>query len=347
MRGDRGKKERLFRAAVTAFASLTRPSRNEIAKLEDLALPLYDNVSVEARRFVAAVLSEVANPPMALVRRLAEEKADISAPLLLRSHALSDVDLIGLIGRHGVSHARVIERRTHLNPTISQLVKALLRSETTMAVADTRLAEDRSMKPALSDVFDRLAPALEADAAKVEPRVPGAAAEGVRDRLRTMMVPAASKPAAERMDFAPLPGRHPDLYAKLRDSALTGVSAFFHTALADALEVDMTRARAITAAATGFTDLVAALKFLELSEDQAFVIAAALHPQKFGHGEAIRLLLERFRLMHREAAADRVRGWKAASLATAMSPQARPTVLPAPANSQRNPPVFGKALKAS
>ena len=45
MRADHGKAERLFRAAVTAFCSLTRPSRREIAQLEDLTLPLYDSVS--------------------------------------------------------------------------------------------------------------------------------------------------------------------------------------------------------------------------------------------------------------------------------------------------------------
>ena len=38
VRADHGKAERLFRAAVTAFCSLTRPSRREIAQLEDLTL---------------------------------------------------------------------------------------------------------------------------------------------------------------------------------------------------------------------------------------------------------------------------------------------------------------------
>src|SRR3954467_4519803 len=83
-RGDRSKKERLFRAAITAFCSLTRPSRNEIAKLEDLTLPLYEGVSTESLRFVAAALSEVEYPPLQLVKRLAGESVDIAAPLLLR-----------------------------------------------------------------------------------------------------------------------------------------------------------------------------------------------------------------------------------------------------------------------
>src|SRR5690606_16242891 len=100
IRSDAQRAERLFRASVSAFCSLPRPSRREIAQLEDLALPLFDLVSVEAKRYVAAALSECAYPPAGLFRRLCDETVDIAAPLLIRSAALSDVDLIALIGRH-------------------------------------------------------------------------------------------------------------------------------------------------------------------------------------------------------------------------------------------------------
>ena len=102
IKGETLKAERLFRAAVSAFCSLTRPSRREIAQLEDLTLPLFDFVSVESRRYVAAALSECQYAPAMLVRRLADETVDIAAPLLIRSNALSDIDLIALIGRHGI-----------------------------------------------------------------------------------------------------------------------------------------------------------------------------------------------------------------------------------------------------
>lgn len=358
--GDRGKKERLFRAAVTAFASLTRPSRKEIAQLEDLALPLYDHVSVEGRRFVAAVLSELKNPPLALVRRLAEESVDIAAPLLLRSRALSDVDLIALIGRHGLPHARVVARRQNLNPTITQLVRALTRSQTRVVATDDASQRSLPMKPALSAPFEPLAPLPRQAPEPEKTHAPGEKAEQVRDQLRAMMEPAAevSSHMSDNLPRAPSQqretldatfqyGPRPGTYAKLRDTALTGVVALFHTALADALEIDMIRARAITAAVTGFADLMAALKYLELTEDQAFVVIAALHPQKFGHGEAIRLLLERYRLLHPEAAADKARGWREASFAAAIQPELRPTVLPSPANGRGRPVAFGKALKAS
>jgi len=76
IKGQTLKAERLFRAAVSAFCSLTRPSRREIAQLEDLALPLFDFVSVESRRYVAAALSECQYAPAMLVRRLADETVE-------------------------------------------------------------------------------------------------------------------------------------------------------------------------------------------------------------------------------------------------------------------------------
>ncbi|MDW6021074.1 hypothetical protein SAZ10_04780 [Mesorhizobium sp. BAC0120] len=330
----------MFRAAVTAFASLTRPSRNEIAQLEDLVLPLYDHVSVEARRFVAAVLSEMENPPAALVRRLADEKVDIAAPVLLRSNALADVDLIALIGRHGLGHARVIGKRPDLNPTIAQLIKALSRSEKRVALVETATEPDGQMKPAAS--ARSAAPETQSLTRK-----PGAAAEEVRVKLRAMMRPAA--PAADewpRISLTPPPG----LYAKLRDTALTGVRELFQTALADALGIDFPQARSITAR-SNFAELLGALKFLELAEEQALLVAAAVHPQQFGHAEAIRLFLERYRLIHREAAADKVRGWKAAAVATALKPAAVATALMPSAQTAAHAPAnspgrraFGRAI---
>ena len=352
-RADSGKPERLFRAAVTAFCSLTRPSRREIAQLEDLTLPLYASVSPEARRYVAAALSECQNAPAALVRKLADEPVEIAAPLLLRSNALTDIDLIALIGRHGVAHARVIARRPKLNPTIDQLVKALVKSANRVVPISASNSE-APMKPQTA------ANASPAPQPPLESRMLGVAAEAVRERLRTMMRPAGEPEAATEATTTLEYGRgpRPALYARLRDTALTGVRAFFQTALADALGIDFRQAQSI-AGKSQFDDLIAALKFLELPEEQAFVIIAALHPGRFGHGEAIKLFLERYHLCHRQAAADRVRGWKAATLATAIRP-ARPsaeTKAPAeppasaetvhlPANNPGRPEAFGKALRA-
>ena len=43
---------------LSAFCSLTRPSRKNAAQLDDLTLPLYDQVNADSLRYVAAALSE-------------------------------------------------------------------------------------------------------------------------------------------------------------------------------------------------------------------------------------------------------------------------------------------------
>ncbi|RAZ92966.1 hypothetical protein DPM33_03715 [Mesorhizobium hawassense] len=304
IRTEAGKAERLFRASVSAFCSLTRPSRREIAQLEDLTLPLFDQVSVESRRYVAAALSECEYAPAALVRRLAEEPVEIAAPLLTRSNALSDIDLIALIGRHGLPHARAIARRKELNPTIADLIRALERP----TLVKTRPPE----------TVTQLAPKPE-PAAKAHTGHPasGEAAENARRRLRSMM-----RPAGDSADVNAFLGQ--PAYVRLRETALTGNAAFFQTALADALEIDFATARSVTGQSS-YAALLAALRALDLSEDRAFLIAVAVYPGEFPHPQAIRLFLDRYRLLHREAALDKVRAWKTETLSRAIRGNASDT----------------------
>lgn len=284
---------------MSAFCSLTRPSRREIAQLEDLTLPLFGNVSVESRRYVAAALSECEYAPAALVRRLCEEPVDIAAPLLIRSRAVSDVDLIALIGRHGLPHARAIARRRDLNPTIAQLIRALEKPTLVRVLqpdAVTDAPESAEIAPAAPD----------------RKPLPGIGAENARRRLRSMM-----RTDAESGGAAVNPFVGAQTYVKLRETALTGNAAFFQTALADALDIDFSTARSLTAN-QNYTSLLAALRALDLSEDKAFLIAVAVYPTAFPHPQAIRIFLDRYRLLHRDAALDKVRNWKAEILSTAV-----------------------------
>lgn len=305
MKGDSSKADRLFRAAVTAFCSLTRPSRRDMAQLEDLTLPLYDAVSVESRRYVAAALSETQYPPAALVRRLCDDTVDIAAPLLIRSPVLRDIDLIALIGRHGLTHARAIARRPGLHATIARLVSALDRH----SPATSEKAMPRSSEQTLSLVASNPVVPIRAPAVSPAPGPKGDAAEEARRRLLAMMRPAR----AERQG-----GLGPELdagaYPKLRDTALTGTQLFFLTALADALAIDFSALRRI-AATSSYLWLLSALRALDFGEEQAYLVTSAVYPQQFAHAEAIRLFLTRYRVMHRDIAIDRLRGWKAEAIA--------------------------------
>jgi uncharacterized protein (DUF2336 family) len=313
IRTESGKAERLFRAAVSAFCSLTRPSRREIGQLEDLTLPLFEEVSVESRRYVAAALSECEYAPPALVRRLAEEPVDIAASLLIRSRALSDIDLIALIGRHGLPHARAIGRRKHLNPTISDLIKALEKPTLVRVRPPQPVVKAVPAKAEMAPGEAEATPARDESALTADTdmrQTAGIAAENARRRLRAMMRPEAGGESVN-------PFIAPSTYTKLRETALSGNAAFFQTALADALEIDFQTARALTEQAS-YAALLAALRSLDLSEDRAFLIAVAVYPMEFPHPQAIRLFLDRYRLLHREAALDKVRNWKAETLSRAI-----------------------------
>lgn len=300
IRRETGKPERLFRAAVSAFCALPRPSRREIAQLEDLTLPLFDNVSVEARRYVAAALSESEYAPLGLVRRLCDESVDIAAPLLVRSPVLSDVALIALIGRHGLPHARAIARRPNLNPAIADLIRVLERPRLVHPEVDSKPAAP-TVTPAAAEVAQEITAEREL--------VPGELAETIRRRLRSMMAPNAVADSAPTLQAMP----RADAYQRLKTTALTGNNSFFQTALADALDIDFQTARAITEK-SGYSSLIDALKALDLPEEQAFLLTSATFPGHFAHTEAIRLFLERYGTLHRDVALDRVRDWKAASV---------------------------------
>jgi uncharacterized protein (DUF2336 family) len=294
VRRDAGKAERLMRASVSAFCSLTRPSRREALQLDDLTLPLFEMVSIDARRFVAAALSECGVVPPELHARLADQPVEISAPLLVRSAHLRDIDLIALIGRHGLGHARAIARRKKLEPAIAQLIRA-------MEAAASATAAAGAAEPAPSDPPVTQTPGVQTppDAGHA---AGGDAAEATRERLRAIM--KAGQPAPTQASKT----AEAD-FARLRDAALTGEAQFLATALAETLKVNVATARAIPSTG-GLSSLIAAFRALDFSEERAFLLVAAILPGQFSHPEAVRLFLERYRALDAETARERVRGWK-------------------------------------
>jgi uncharacterized protein (DUF2336 family) len=316
MGGSGDRQDRLLRAAISAFCSIPRPSRREIAQIEDLAMPLLDAATPDTRRFVAAALSECRHPPVDLVRRLTREPVAVSAPLLVRSEALSDADLISLIARQGLPHARAIAKRPKLSPKVAALIEKLAKD------GEQPISQEIASRP------EERRTGIGVD--EETPPAPGAAAEEVRRRLREMV-----REYDERLrhrPHQPQPEAAGGTYQRLEAMALTGTSAFFQTALADALGISFARARSLTEA-QGYTDLMVALRALDLDEARAFLLVSAVFPSSFNHTEAIRLFLERYRLLNRDAAIGQVRYWAAADATSdgnASGIAARPELPPLP-----------------
>lgn len=289
--------ERLFRAAVAAFCSLTRPTRLEITQLDRLSHPLFDRVSPEARRFAAAALSDSPHAPRELVLRLAAQPSDVAAPLLMRSPMLNDVDLVGLIARHGLDHAQIIARRRGLNPAIARLVTAL-----SAATSSGEAQRDTGPAP-------RAAPA---DVSPLPPAPSHQPAEQTRQALRAIMS-GQSAPGPTAKSFADAyhsaRGAHA-LYRRFRASLLARDAAGFHGAIMAATGIDERSARAI-AEAHDYEDLMAILRHIGLDEEQAFLLVSAAAPGRFATTGAIRAFLEDFRRLGRDSASLRIAQLKA------------------------------------
>lgn len=290
------KSERLFRSAISAYCALVRPTKRDAIQLDDLTLPLLPLVSVEGRRFAAAALSEMGPPATTLVRRLAEEPVEISAPLLTRSACLADADLIGLIGRHGLAHARAIGRRAGLNANIAKLIAAL-------GAAEEKV---ETMEPADNDVTTESMMAEIEDAATQQRD----AAEEVRVQLRSMM--ARSKPAKSKTETPVAPPLDWEIaaadYAKLLSTSLTGSDAFFHTALADALDISFGAAQTLDDEdAPGLTLIMRAL---DLPVEKAFLVASLVYPYALVGHETVAAFVESYQKLDLASARDEVSMWR-------------------------------------
>ena len=309
------KRDRLFRASISAYCSLTRPTARDAAQLDDLTLPLLPLVSDESRRFAAAALSEALPAPPSLLRRLADYPVAVSAPLLVRSRALADIDLIGLIGRNGLAHARAIARRQGLNPNIAALVRALgVEPETEIAVPQPAEA------PRIQN------PAAETPQQAVSQ---GQAAEEIRERLRAMMQPSnrtsPAVPSSEpsRVDWVAAHAAYPRLVA----TGLTGAAALFQTAVADAFELAFDRACEIVGAPESFP---VALKAAGFTVAEAFFVTALAFPPRFGNTAAIRSFVEDYRRLDVDEARRLVSNWQARAPRAAVEAD-----VPAAANADR------------
>jgi len=264
--------------AVTAFCSLTRPLRQDVAQLEDLALPLLACASQRAKRHAAAALSEHRSAPKALAISLAQEPIAISAPLLLRSPVLTEADLIALVHRGGLDHARAIARRKNHSPDLARLLESL--GDPTVLRALSRNAR----QPVASH----------------DETEPGSGRLGeVRSALREIMRGTA--------EDRPDPGHGG---AGLIREALNDNGPLFQTALADALGISFQRAGEIIGNKPG-AEFLSALKALALPVAEAYFTIGLI----YGVGEASREDLKSFACSYTaidpEAARATVRRWKA------------------------------------
>ena len=95
---------------------------NEIALFDGVLSTLAEEMEAEVRAELAGRMADADNAPRQLVRSLAADDLSVAAPLLSRSKALGETDLLALAKNRGQAHLRVISSRTDLTTAVSDVI---------------------------------------------------------------------------------------------------------------------------------------------------------------------------------------------------------------------------------
>ena len=116
-------REQLFEAMGDVFlersAVLTLQERSLIT---DILEKLIREVSLDIRRRLAVRLAEAPGTPRELAVLLANDEIDIASPVLLKSHALEDVDLIEIVRNRSTQHLLAIAMRRDLSTAVADVL---------------------------------------------------------------------------------------------------------------------------------------------------------------------------------------------------------------------------------
>lgn len=290
------KADDLLTAAISGYASITRPGRHDLLRLEDLAMPLIDYATAKGKRDAAMRLVQMPEAPHSLVFKLAHEPTNISAPLLLRSDALSTSDLLHLIEARGLGHARIIARRQPQDALLTGLLQSFADPE-----IDRILAEQINSDASPSLVAPNAKPAETTNSQKLAQ---------IHQQLNMMMREANTD--IKHLDshhLSPLPAyQMPENH--LIDSALLINPNIFRIKLADALGVNLERAKHIIGEWPS-SQLPIALKALNLTAQDCYLILTAVLGTIHGDRDSLRDFVHIYRSINPEIAQQIVERWKA------------------------------------
>jgi uncharacterized protein (DUF2336 family) len=281
-RSSGSKADDLLTASITAFCCVARPAKSDAQQLEDLAVPLLALASQRVRRHAAAALSEFSHAPKRLIVALAEDEVDISAPLLLRSPVLDPSDLIGIIDRKGLGHARVIARRDIDDPELLRVLHGFDDPAIERALA----LQSHSVHSGDTDMQDAL-PTQES------PRL-----RETREALKALMRDSDKGFSGDQA-----------LAEHLVDAALLDETALFEQEFARALALDPDSAKRIIGHGLN-AELTIALASLGLSAEAAHLVLTGLFGLVHKDLHSLRLFVQSYRQIDRDKAQATVERWK-------------------------------------
>lgn len=103
---------------VRDFCALNRPSTIKKTQLQDLLMEYQNCLSPDDLKTICSLFAQNNNVPKPLIIALCHHSASICHPLLLASSMLTNDDLIEIIDAKGLEHARIIARRSNIDPKL-------------------------------------------------------------------------------------------------------------------------------------------------------------------------------------------------------------------------------------
>lgn len=118
--GSTEKRADLLREITDVFmAAPDRYTSAEMQHFDVILSKVTESVEIALRVEIAEKLADTPNAPRNLVRQLAHDEIMVAQPILERSPALSEEDLIRVIRQRTQDHMKAISRRRDVSPTIS------------------------------------------------------------------------------------------------------------------------------------------------------------------------------------------------------------------------------------
>jgi hypothetical protein len=119
---SRRKREALLRVVTEMFFAAAQRSEAEMSLFDDIMEMILADVEPLARRALAERMAERAAVPRETLLRLADDEIDVAEPVLVRSPALGDDDLVALAQYQTQLHLAAIARRASLSERLTDIL---------------------------------------------------------------------------------------------------------------------------------------------------------------------------------------------------------------------------------
>jgi uncharacterized protein (DUF2336 family) len=116
------RRHELIRAISTAFFAIPQRTANELNLFDEIMDTVLSEVEPLARRELSERIADLDDVPYRTLRRLARDAIDVAEPVLMRSPALADEDLLPIAREHGQEHLLAIARRMTLSEVVTDVL---------------------------------------------------------------------------------------------------------------------------------------------------------------------------------------------------------------------------------